>query len=358
MRTRPGFTQALGPKIFFNVGACLDIPTGFIVTGKKGEKIINGGLGYSFGVVGIGNNFKSTILHYVMLEAANRVLSTRETYMYTYDTEVNMMPDALKRFTSDMKYIDNDDLFSDEGGIWSITDKTVYFAEEWIKILQDFIKTKVTNKASKVFYAPFTNKKGETIKLNLPDFVEIDSFTEFEGSDTSSVLEDNDINDSATKTMYMNQGATKAKFLGMLPRLSVGSNTYFLFTAQLGKEINMATGPAARIPIKKLENLKNGDKIKGVTDKFLFLMYSCYNAYSARPFINASTKLPEFPSDNKKMVYPKELNIVKLTQLRSKRPFETSGHAPSPAVYTTCAVSTLISADSLTNSIFHPPCPL
>ncbi len=319
MRAKPPFTQAIGPKIFFNVGACLDIPTGFIVTGKKGERIINGGLGYTFGVVGIGNNFKSTVLHYVMLQAANRVLSTRETFMSTYDTEVNMMPDALLRFVNDMEYIDKEKVFDESGGLWNITDKTVYFAEEWISILQGFIANKLKEKSNKVPYGPFIDRDKKDIELYLPDFVEIDSFTDFETSDIADSLKDNNINDSSTNTIYMKQGLIKTKFLGILPRLCVSSNTYFLFTGQLSKEINIATGPAGRGPAnKKVENLKNGDVIKGVSNKFLFLLYSCYNAYSARPYINSGTKLPEFPSDNKRLVYPKELNIVKLTQLRSK----------------------------------------
>jgi uncharacterized protein YtpQ (UPF0354 family) len=65
----------------------------------------------------------------------------------------------------------------------------------------------------------------------------------------------------------------------------------------MGKDLNIATGPIPQAPVKKLQHLKNGDKIKGVTDQFFFLMSNCWHAYNASPLLNQSTKGPEYPLD-------------------------------------------------------------
>jgi len=65
-----GIIQKTKPKVLINIGSLMDIPTGSYVTGAKGESILNGGLGMITGVIGAGNNFKSTIMHYMMLTAA------------------------------------------------------------------------------------------------------------------------------------------------------------------------------------------------------------------------------------------------------------------------------------------------
>ena len=114
----------------------------------------------------------------------------------------------------------------------------------------------------------------------------------------------------------MQQGLLKTKVLKDLPRLSINANINFLFTAHLGKEINMATGPFAPQPKKSLSYLKQGDKIKGVSDKINFLSTHLWSAYGARPLINQGTKEPEYPIN--KSDINTDLNIVNLQQLRSK----------------------------------------
>lgn len=89
-----------------------------------------------------------------------------------------------------------------------------------------------------------------------------------------------------------------------------------LLTAHIGKDIPMDPRAA---PIKKLQFLKNGDKIKGVTDKFMFLTSVCWQCSSAIPFTNDTTKAPEYPrSTEDDMKGDTDLNIVTLTILRNK----------------------------------------
>jgi hypothetical protein len=47
-------------RVMINVGATMDIPTGWYVKGKYGENILLGGLATVDSITGKGNNFKST----------------------------------------------------------------------------------------------------------------------------------------------------------------------------------------------------------------------------------------------------------------------------------------------------------
>lgn len=304
------------PKIFINIGALLDVPTSSVITGRKGETIFNGGLGQVTGVVGAGNNFKSTITHYMMLSAADKIAASTPTAMTTYDTEVNVSLERLNNLASKFKHLPPDITTSD--GTWSVTDKASIPANKWVLEMNKYIEEKAKDKDAKVkleaFTDPYTKKE---LDIQIPTFVEIDSLTEFEPESTVDMLT-NDLDSSDTNTFAMKQGLFKTKFVSTLPRLTNMSNTYFLVTAHIGEKLNLATGPAAyQQPTKKLQFLKQGDNIKGVSSKFFFLLNNAWFASTASLLINQGTKLPEYPkgvADDQKT----DLNTVKLTQLRGK----------------------------------------
>ena len=312
---RPQIKSSISSKLLINIGAMMDIPTGAVITGKKGESIINGGLGLITAVVGRGNHFKSTILHYMMLSAADKVFSSYETLMQTYDTEINISPERLMMLAERFDYIPKEGLLDPETGAWMITDKSQYYADEWLDIIRNFTNEKTKDKSLVVKNTPF-NTEGVII----PSFTEVDSLSEFESANTVEMADKNSLGDSSTNTLFMKQGLVKSKFLMELPRLAMGSNNYFLMTAHVGKDINMAAGPYAPQPEKKLQHLKGGDKIKGVSDKFYFLVSNLWYAYNAAPLVNQNTKTAEYPKTQKmnKDSDPMELNIVSLRQLRSK----------------------------------------
>lgn len=305
------------PKIFINIGALLDLPTASIVEGAKGESIYNGGLGPITAVVGTGNNFKSTILHYMMLSAADRVQATSSTSLITYDTEMNM---SLDRLESLAKKFDNlpEDILTGEDPMWSITDKSMLAGNDWAVEVNKYTEAKEKDKNSKTDYTAFKDPytKGP-LNLNIPSFVEIDSMSEFEAKTTMEMLS-KDLDSSDTNTYAMKQGLFKSKFMSTIPVMAVRSNTYFLFTAQLGEKLDMRTGPAAYgNPFKNLQYLKNGEQIKGVSPKFFFLTHNAWYAHTAKLLVNDTTKLPQYPIDSNEN-QKTDLNIVMLTQLRGK----------------------------------------
>ncbi len=315
---KPTFETAPSVKALINIGALFDIPTGFYLKGKYGESILNGGLGLLVGVVGTGNVYKSTILHYMGLTAMERIYIAHPTSMSTYDTEVNIQEEALQRFVDRFNVFKDLDIF--RLMIWAITDKTVYYANQWYEKLKEYLKNKMDNKSKVTLETPFLDRDGKSlIKMMVPTFSEVDSFSEFETEDVAKIQNENELGESGGNTIHMRQGLAKTRFLMELPSVTMKANHYMLLTAQVGKDIQMASGPIPQAPVRKLVHLKNGDKIKGVTDKFFFLMSSCWQAVGVSLLIKQDTKTVEYPSspdDNK--AGDQDLNIVTLRQLRSK----------------------------------------
>ena len=309
-------TQKTKLKISINIGALLDIPTGSLLNGIKGESIINGGLSSLTGCIGIGNNFKSTVMHYMMLSAANKVAASTDTAMITYDTEMNVSIDRLENLASRFEFLPALPI-QGESAYWTITDKASIPGNKWALELNDYTTSKAKNKKTKVTYTgikdPYT---GAPLVQSVPTFVEIDSLSDFEAETTMDMLS-HDLDTSDTNTFAMKQGLFKMKFLTQLPRMASTSETYFLMTAQLGEKIDMLTGPAKyNQPQRKLQYMKSTEKLVGVSPKFYYYLNNGWYAHTASVLKNKSTKLPEYPSGEGDMVT--DLNTVKLTQLRGK----------------------------------------
>lgn len=304
-------------KILINIGAGLDIPTGVFLRGKYGESLLNGGLGMLTGVTAIGNAFKSTIMHYMMLSAANKIHQAMPTSMQTYDTEVNIHESHLEQLASGFEAFKDQNIFADQ--TWLVTDKTVYYANTWFVALKEYLKEKKAKKSALVDSPFLTRDKSKLMRILLPTFGEIDSFSEIETEDVAEIQNKHELGDSGGNTIHMRQGLSKLRMLMELPILTGGTYHYMLMTAQLGKEMQIASGPMPQAPVKKLHTLKNGDKLKGVTDKFTFLMSNCWQAYSVNPLLNQGTKGPEYPEnpdDNRPL--DMDLMLVSLRQLRGK----------------------------------------
>jgi len=312
------FERPIAVKLLINIGALLDIPTGFYVKGKEGQNVLLGGLGGITAVVGRGNRFKSTVIHYMMLSAADRIMSTAETSMSTYDTEINIHEHTLKRFISRFTELSKSDIIYE--GIWNITDKTVYHGNKWFEQVKAYIKNKVDNKKECTVSTPFIERDGvSNMEVIVPTFSEIDSFSEFETEDVAKMQDENELGDSGANTLYMRQGLSKARFLSEAPSLFGGGNHFLLMTAHLDDAVQVSKGPYAPQPVKKLQHMKMDDKVKGVTGKFFFLMNNCWHASTSTGLVNQGTKGPEYPKNaNDNIAGDTDLNLVTLVQLRSK----------------------------------------
>lgn len=307
------FESKVMPKVLINIGALFDVPTAALITGKRGETIYNGGLGPVTGIVGRGNTYKSTILHYMMLSAASKLLYSGPTAMSTYDTEVNISLDRLEGLASGFESIPPSPITGSKP-IWSVVNKTMVPANKWAVELNKYATEKAKEKNIKIecMQDPYTKKELEILP---PTFVEIDSLTEFETESNVEMLS-KDLDGTDTNTYAMKQGLFKTKFLSQIPGMAARSNIYMLLTAHVGSKIDMS-GPYAPKPARDLQFLKQDDNIKGVSSKFFFLTEHVWMSHTPTVLKNASTKGPEYPLSANDSTEP-DLNLVNLTMLRSK----------------------------------------
>jgi hypothetical protein len=295
-----------------NVGALMDIPTGKYLKGKHGEMILNGGLGFLTGVVGIGNNFKSTVMNYLGVATVARM--GIGSGISTYDTEINIHEWHLARMASNNPQLHGENLI--ESGRWQITDKTVYTGDKWYDITKDFMQMKIKEKVKHSIATPFLDRKGDPLKIIVPTCLGVDSMSEFVTQDVLKMQDDNSLGEAGANMVSMRQGMQKNRFLMEIPALAGGSYTYVLMTAHIGSEFAM---DPRNPPPKKLAHLPQGIKLKGVPEKFTFVMNNCYHCYNAAKLINEGTKAPEYPRDKDDvLVGDTDLNEVTIRQLRSK----------------------------------------
>lgn len=312
MLLAPKLERAPNIKVMINIGALLDIPTGTFVEGRHGERILNGGLAFLTGVVGIGNNFKSTFMHYMAVTAAARMGDN--TTISTYDTEINVHEWHLTGLQDSIPELKGANLL--ENGRWSITDKTMYHGDQWYDEVKDFMQLKIKEKAKYSLKTPFKNREGEELKILIPSILEVDSMSEFVTQDVIRMQDDNSLGESGANTVSMRQGLQKNRLLMEIPALSGGSYTYTLMTAHIGSEFNM---DPRNPPPKKLQHLNGGQKLKGVPEKFTFVTNNCWHCYNAAPLRNDTTKAPEYPRDSDDdLKGDTDLNTVMVRNLRSK----------------------------------------
>ena len=318
MFIKPAFEQIPNVKILINLGSLMDIPTGSFVKGIHGEHILNAGLGPITAVAGRGNMFKSTIMHYMMLSAADKINHTFNTNLITYDTEINIHESRLGEFMKQFTSFDPIEVFSTQQ--WLVTDKTLYYGDQWFDLLKKFLKDKKSNQTKITFQTPFLGRDGKTlISMMAPTFSEIDSFSEFETSDVAKIQEENLLGESGGNTIHMRQGLSKTRLMMEMPNVAGSNSHYFLTTVQVGAEILMQTGPVSLPPPKKLQHMKSGEKFKGVPDKFYFLTTTFWQVVSSTPLINQSAKTVEYPRDSEDNITgDMDLNLVTMKLLRNK----------------------------------------
>lgn len=292
-----------------NIGAGLDIPTALLSKGKEGENIINGGLSMVTGVVGDGNLFKSTIMHYMVLQAADKV-QVASPRIFTYDTEMNMHMDRLLSLASRLPNLDIADLEE----LWIVTDKTQHLGDEWFTIMKDYMKSK-----KKEVETPFVNRRGEVIKIKTPDFVEIDSLTDFETSTQLDMYDKSELGDSGGNMIFARAGLVKTRFMLELINLAYANSMYTIFSAHMGEKMEMNARPGMR-PKKKMQYMEAESKIKGVSDRVYYSPSIVWRPKKAVNLKKTDVLAPEYPltpEEDGNGDYT-ELNLVSLVAVRSK----------------------------------------
>ncbi len=298
-----------------NVGSLFDIPTGKFIKGNRDEMILSGGLGMHAHVTGAANSNKSTLSYYLLLTAVNRMRESKsasKTGLSINDTESTATLDRINTLSSRLEFLGVDPAFNPD--VISLISKDEMLAGEWIDLLHKFIVTKGKDKSLYLTYEGFLNRITKKIpKLLTPTGILIDSLTELESKDTAEAVSKGEIENS--NTIFMRQGLMKSKFLQSLNVATNQGNLMVITTSHLGSKIDMG-GMFAPKEKKPLQGLKQGESLKGVSSKLVFLTTTIWGVRNSKPFIQSDTKLPTYPSKGNSVA--NDLQLLTLDILRSK----------------------------------------
>lgn len=311
----PPFDMIPTVRVAINVGGLMDIPAGTYETGLHGESILNGGLTPFTGVVGIANNYKSSLADFFSFTAMSRFIDHPNCFGMKYDSENNVTMSRQAQLAEAIEGLKNGKN-PVENGRWIVSDRSRYIGNEWFEIFKTYVKKKIANQKELSVTIPFLDRTGKQMTWMVPTPTCIDSISRFETEDVANMREENELGDSGANTAFMRQGLSKTHMIAQLVGMVSQANTPMIMTAHIGKVIPL---DARAAPVKKLQYLKNGDVIKGVSDQFLFLTNLCWQCSNAAPLVNDGTKAPEYPNgtdDNVKG--DTDLLEVTLTLLRNK----------------------------------------
>lgn len=314
--SKMGMDLRPAPRLNIPVGCGFDLINAEIIVGQKGEYIVNGGLPQTLSTSGAGNMFKSTLTQYLSLAAMNAIMSTSDSFKHTLDTENNISLTGLSRFLQPFKYLPDDMLLGDDPR-WTVTNKATILAGEWLDRFRKDALDKLNNKDMVIDFTAFIDYRTKgVLKLPVPTFVDVDSLSELEGEASIELVEEKGIDNS--NEVFMKQGAAKTKALQIISNISLKTNTYVTMTAQVGRVIDMATGPDKYAPPPKSNTYINKNtKVKGVSEKFFFLPLTALIVKNSTVLMNQTTKKPEYPinSDNETST---DLHVLDVVPYRNK----------------------------------------
>jgi len=290
----------------FNTGTHYDSATGVFVPGHHGGMIMNGGLTSTNATVGREQMFKST-------EAISKVLFTLIFYPDTdciiYDTEFAQKIQRLLKFIPE----------SLRKGIEErirIIKTTDYTPEEVFKLIIQIGKMKLEHKKDFTEESPFTDIKGEKIKILRPTIVVFDSWTKMNSTKVVESFEKVDVGSSDQNMVFMTDGKMKTLMMSQLPVFAVKYGFIFVLTAHIGDKMDL--NPYAATP-KDLQHMKGSDKIKGVGADFTFLISN----------LSDTRKVELLLDSNKKCLYPikngSDVELSELTTIIARNKNNVSG---------------------------------
>lgn len=298
-----------------NVGAGFDIILGKWYDGIHGEAVLNGGAAQLNGFVGDANLFKTTVMLYKMLMVMARIFQSTGSL---YETEMNTQAQRVLDLSGRIPEFGGEDILETERMI--VTNRARYDGGAWYDQTKEFLDFKYTQGSKNKQMRgklPFL-KKGSTSELMESIIFTcggLDSFTDFVTKDVAKMNDDVTLGDKGAETMFMKQGLPKLRLLSEMPPLLAKAAHYFFMTAQVGPIFNMDQYNPEK---KKLSNMVGNVKMKGVTDKFTYIMNSILQFHKLEK-LQTKEKKPEFPRDKyDDSTEDGDLNVLSAVELRGK----------------------------------------
>lgn len=300
---------------YFNVGAGMDIITGKWYDGQHGEALLNGGLPVLSGYVGGGNLYKTSVALYRNLTAMSRIAGSTGSM---YETEMNNGAARVGDLSRECSEFAGEDIIDTERFV--VTNRVHYSGDEYFDETKNWLGDKFTlgiKDKTMRGKLPFLDPKnpGELMEAIIATFGLLDSFTDFVTKDVMKMQDDNKLGESGQNTMFMRQGINKLRLLSEFPPLLHKAMHYYSMTAQVGPIFNMDPYNPEK---KKLSSIQGNVKMKGVTDKFSYIMNSILQMYNLEK-LQQKDKTPRFPRDEYDSHQgDTDLNVLHAVELRGK----------------------------------------
>ena len=271
------------------LGAGLDIPFGAYHIGEHGQSVLNSGMSLLNSVAGPGNSYKTAIMLYMMMVAAERY---RPFQCTIYDTEISLNYDRLNKFSRNFARLSqmdhSDDELSDEDKKFIVTSSTEMMGDVYFKdVIKRLATEKVANAKSIMYTTPFLMASGAKKCTIQPTGIMIDSISKMEFTEIETKFNDKaEIGGSGFNMLAMREGKAKKDMIGMLPRLADKGSLCFGMVAHIGKTFEL--DPYAPKD-HKLTHSKRGATIKGASGNFEFLNNMLLEIFNAG-ILNNPTK--------------------------------------------------------------------
>lgn len=266
------------------VGCLFDVPGGHWRPGKEGHYYLNSGLSLLNSIAGPGNSFKTAIMLWLNLSAAERYASYD---ILAYDSENSLSYDrinnAAMRFPK-LSQIDFND--EDQNDRFVITSGSEMLGDEYFDSIREMAKEKRGKELKlPLLTMPILDKEGKPFKTLPITGVIIDSLSNFEiTSINDKMVGVNSIGDSKNNMMFMKGGVAKKQMLTQLPGIAAKSGLTFNMVAHVGDEFELDQYAPKK---HKLTHSKRGSKITGTTKGFEFLNNFLYEIFNVSPLNNS-----------------------------------------------------------------------
>ena len=287
---------------YINTGTLFDMATGKFRAGVNGSWVLDGGLSSCLGITGRAQTYKSGLAGSLIARAMN---VHPEAVALIWDTE-NTVASGAARYDD---FVPVDKPVSDRIEFCNaITTNLTEFYDKFKKMVDE----KLAHKKDYIVESPFLDPRtGKPVRVWVPTFVMIDSFSKASAAQSSDVFASNDIDSTGMNTLYLKDGMVKTRIMQDLPTRAAKAGIYVIMTAHVGDKIDL--DPYSPTP-KQMQYMKGSDRMKNVGSGFEFLTTGLVQTLKAEVLQDS----------NKRCLYPdkdstaRDVNLVTTIAVRGK----------------------------------------
>lgn len=276
----------------FNVGSLMDVPTGRLERGQRGESIINGGMSNLMGITGIGNSNKTLLLTYCILTVLIRFHGYSDGHFSDHENtmEFNRLADFIVRIAQ-YNQVDLDEIFATLPQTFPLIPATVLSGSPWFDKLKETAKGRVKKGVKGMIDTPILDFRGQPIRMHKPHLCAVDSFSALTPDSTEKSQDKATAGDKDRNMEFAVDHKAKHMMFQELSNLLPASGIYAFTSAHLGD--NLSFDPNATKE-KKLAFMRADQKLKGVSSNYYFYTTTLWFIMKATALLN-NDRVPLYP---------------------------------------------------------------